>query len=164
MQSKTAIIFCLLATLASCSSKHSLTAEQLEAYNKEMDGFKKIAEANAENYTTMHYFPADTAAGGGFYSVQITSTSGMFFTDDFRQHLLYGNGYCWADIIKQLLERKNSSLLQRIQFDPEGDVCFIKCPDEETMLALAGFIHDTCDTREKMQQVLKDTNKLFLDC
>lgn len=142
-----------------------MTTEEMEEMERqEKEGFRKMAEANTENYAKMPFFPADTLAHGGHYSVQITALSGMFFTEEFEQHDLYGNGYCWEGIVEQLLEQKNRGLLSRVTFDSEADVCFISCPDEATMSELAKTVHEFLSTKEKLVEVLKSINKSRLDC
>lgn len=144
---------------------NSVAKADLEELEKqEREGFKKMAEANADSYTKMPYFPAETSSNEQFYSVQITALSGMFFTDEFDQHDLYGNGYCWAGIVEQLLEQKNPGLLKKVKFDPEADVGFMSCPDEETMNELAKTIHEFCSTKEKFLKVLESIDKSRLDC
>lgn len=166
---KILILAGLLTVTLSCSKNikqtDKMTKEEMEEMERqESEGFKQMAEANSNNFNKMPYFPAEASSNGQYYSVQITAISGMFFTDEFEQHDLYGNGYCWEGVIEQVLEQKNPGLLKRIKFDPEADTCFISCPDEGTMNELAKTIHEFCSTKEKMLKVLESIDKSRLDC
>ncbi|MEJ1239703.1 Imm51 family immunity protein [Chryseolinea sp. T2] len=155
----------LVSTITCTKSTDKMTNESREEMaRKEKEGFKQIAEASADAYSKMPYFPAQVSADAQFFSVQITATSSMFFTDEFDQHGLYGNGYCWAGIVEQLLEENNPALLKKVTLDPEADTCFISCPNEEVMNELAKALHESFSTKEKMLNVLKSADKSRLDC
>ena len=160
------ILIAMLTSAVACNkSTDKMTNDSLEEMaREEKDGFKQIAEASADAYSKMPYFPAEVSSAAQFYSVQITATSGMFFTDEFDQHGLYGNGYCWAGIVEQLLEEKNPALLKKVTLDPEADTCFISCPNEEVMNELAKMLHESFSTKEKLLDVLKSIDKSLLDC
>lgn len=157
-------VMVVFTAILSCTSntKQKMTSEEMQ--NQEREEFKKIAEANAEAYAKMPYFPAEIFSQEQHYSVQITATSGMFFTDEFAKYDLYGNGYCWEGIIEQLIGQKNPSLLNRVDFDSEADVCFISCSDEVSMNELAEIIHSFCSTKEKFLALLESIDTDELDC
>ena len=156
------LVIVFFTSLSSCNGNNKIARDKIK--EMEIEASIQIAEANKANYAKMPYFPAETSFGDDFFSVQITAISGMYFLELFDQHQLYGNGYCWAGIVEQLVDKENAKLLEKITIDAEADVCFISCPDKQSMTELAQIIHDFCSTKDKMIKVLKNINKSKMDC
>ncbi len=54
------------------------------------------------------------------------------YFDFFEKHGYSGNGYCWEGHIIQILEKKDSSLLSHINFDPEAGGFYAYADSEES--------------------------------
>ncbi len=123
-----------------------------------------MTKKNNDPYAQMPFFPAEVKQADNFYAVQITATTGAFFTKNFVKHGLYGNGYCWESIIAQLVAKKQKELLSKITFDAEADTCFISCEDETSMNALAQFSHQELSSKEKFDTAIQNIDRSTLDC
>lgn len=160
---------CLITTNCKLNNKakkqETVAQQEKEKPEKqEQESFDKMAEEMKALYAQMPFFPAQINQRENFYSVRITFDVGTFYAEEFRKQGLYGNGYCWAGIIEQLIAKKQSKLLGKINFDPEADTCFIACDDENTMNELANFIHKELGDKKKFNAIIQQIDKSRLDC
>lgn len=156
----------ILVVLIICATMQCSTNANRERAKEDVERAEESANRSADVYQKMPFFPAETiiVPEQNHYAVQITAGTGAFFEREFAKEDLYGNGYCWAGIIEQLIASKNPRLHSKITFDPEADTCFMQCVDEATANELAKTIHEYCSTREKLADLLDSVDKGSLDC
>lgn len=138
--------------------------EYEEIARKEREFMKKMTESQQEQFAQMPYFPASVYTENEYSSVQIDVGTAAFFADEMAKFNLYGNGHCWADIVTQLVKRKNPQLMSNLNFSPEADTCFIACTNAKSAKTLGALIHQYLGTRDKFVTFLNTIDTSTLDC
>ncbi len=107
---------------------------------------------------TNDYPPAQLLLDEDFYSVQVVGEDMLAYMDLFEAAGHYGNGYGWEGLVEHMLLGENPDLLNRCEFDSEGDACLIRLESPEDAVTLAKMIHDMVKNTTKMKQYLSEVD------
>lgn len=139
----------------------------INEYKKSLAGeiqyAKDYIEKNKERYNATEYFPCEIDSLEGSHQVTIDSSNGLFFFEIFAEYGLYGNGYCWEGVIQQILEKDMPQLLERTEFDSEGDAFVAYFESKKDQKRLAKHIHDICIDKSKLESYLKNIDRDRID-
>lgn len=85
------------------------------------------------------------------------------YYDLFKKYGYEGNGYCWEGHIKQILEKKDKSLLSQIDFDPEGSTFFAIAKNKESQLKFVELLNPIFSDMKELEKWVKKANRSLID-
>ena len=81
----------------------------------------------------------------------------------FGKHGYEGNGYCWEGHIVQILEEKDSELLNHLNFDPEAGAFYAYADSKESQIRFINLVSPIFSDIEVLEGYVKSADHDRID-
>jgi hypothetical protein len=85
------------------------------------------------------------------------------YYDLFKKHGYEGNGYCWAGLIEQILEKQAPDLLKKIVFDPEAGAFYAKAENDAARQQFIQIISPVFSNLKTLEDHIKSADRSRID-
>ena len=94
----------------------------------------------------------------GEYTVSLYAED-EYKIDNFEDHELIGNGDDWQRLAEKFIRMEMPEVEGKIKFDPEADMFFAYCDDEETLVRFVAGLKDACEDDAKLKHLLENIDE-----
>lgn len=112
------------------------------------------------------YFPFELHDYEGEYSISVPIDGEEIFMNYipfFESHGYSGNGVTWEGMIIHVLENIEPELIDRIDFNSEGDAFYAVADSKETQLRFAGLLSPIFSDLKKLEVFVKSADRSQID-
>ena len=113
-----------------------------------------------------NYYPFEISDSNGHYLIKAEIESPELFikyAELFEKFELSGNGYCWAGLITQILEKIDPTLLKHIEFDAEAGAFFANADSKENQIKFVELLSPIFSDLPTLEEYLEDADHSQLD-